>query len=449
MNVRQPAVAGSFYPEQAVVLRKGLEYLLHNAKPHAPMPKAIVAPHAGYAFSGPVAASAYASLEHSKNNIKKIVILGPAHTLYFKGIAFDPVEYFATPLGDMKQDKGLLNKIINLPYVHNLPQAHEKEHCLEVQLPFCQMLFPEASILPLVVGETSEEKVAELISLLWGNEDTLFIISSDLSHYLPYESAKKTDSLTCLGISTLDNELIPHQSACGYYPLRGFLYFARQNHIYGRLIDLRNSGDTAGNKTRVVGYAAYHFYQNLLFNEYCGDEILSLARESLTLGTQNKPPMTFEPQEYHELLQVRIPTFVTLKKNGILRGCTGTLRSHQLLGDNIIFNALSAGFKDHRFPPVQGEELKKINISVSILSPLETLHFNSEEALINQLRQGIDGLVLSCDNSHATFLPSVWENFTKKQDFLNNLKLKMGLPAHFWSAKMQAQRYTTEIISEE
>lgn len=446
MSVRQAAVAGLFYPQESLVLQNTVQGLLDKAAQHQTVPKVLVVPHAGLVYSGPIAASAYASLIRHNDKISKIIILGPAHTLYFKGIAYDPVKRFSTPLGEIEQDQELLNKISGLPYVHALTQAHTKEHCLEVQWPFCQMIFPRFTLLPLVVGETSPDEVAELIKTIWGGKETLIIISSDLSHYLPYEVAQITDRKTCLAIDTLDSEGILHDGACGYYPLRGFLHFAKENQIYGRLLDLRNSGDTAGNKNKVVGYAAYHFYEDLNFTEQCGTQLLYIARETLRLQAQENKQFSISYKEYSELLQIRIPTFITLKKKKMLRGCMGSLQTQERLASNIINNAMRAGFGDPRFPKLQVDELKDISLSISLLSPLSPMKFSSEDDLKSQLRPGIDGLVLVCNQHQATFLPSVWESLKTRDEFITQLKIKMGLSGDFWSPEMKALHYTVEMM---
>ncbi|HAU1443457.1 TPA: AmmeMemoRadiSam system protein B, partial [Legionella pneumophila] len=445
VSVRQPAVAGYFYPDDPLILKQTVLNFLDQAPIHKPAPKAILVPHAGYVYSGSVAASAYASLRDKKNSINKIIILGPAHRLYFKGIAYDPVDKFATPLGEIQQDKELLTQIIDLPYVYSLPEAHQNEHCLEVQLPFCQMIFSKFKILPLVVGETNPQDVARLIARVWGGDDTLLIISSDLSHYLPYHIAQREDKKTCLSIDTLNGEEILHDAACGYFPLRGFLYFARQHHIYSRLIDLRNSGDTAGDKERVVGYAAYHFYQKLNFSEHCADELKYIAKETIRLQTEENKALTINYNDYNQLLQIRIPTFITLKKNGLLRGCMGSLIAKERLADNVIYNSIRAAIADPRFPQIRPSELKELSLTISLIKPLSPLYFNSEEELKSQLQIGIDGLVLIYGSYQATFLPSVWESVKTKDEFVNHLKLKMGLTENFWSSEMKALRYSTEI----
>ncbi|WP_241480440.1 AmmeMemoRadiSam system protein B [Legionella norrlandica] len=416
MSIRQPAVAGYFYPNDPLILKKTIQDLLNQAPVHTPAPKAILVPHAGYIYSGSVAASAYASLHNKKDSITKVVLLGPAHRLYFQGIAYDPVEKFATPLGEIEQDKELLSQITDLPYVYSLPQAHQNEHCLEIQLPFCQMIFSKFKILPLVVGETNPMEVAQLIGRIWGDDDTLIIISSDLSHYLPYHIAQREDKNTCIFIDTLDGESILHNAACGYFPLRGFLYFARQNHLYSRLLDLRNSGDTAGDKERVVGYAAYHFYQKLSFADHCGDELKYLAKETIRLQTEENKTLAIDYKDYHQLLRIRIPTFITIKKNGILRGCMGSLIAKEQLAENVIYNSMRAAIADPRFPRITASELKELSLTISLISPLSPLHFNDEEELKSQLRIGTDGLLLTYGPYQATFLPSVWIPLKRKMN---------------------------------
>lgn len=446
MSVRQPAVAGYFYPQDPLILKKTVQDLLDQAPVHKPIPKAILVPHAGYVYSGAIAASAYASLRDKKDSITKIVLLGPAHRLYFKGIAYDPVDKFSTPLGEIEQDKELLTQILDLPYVYSLPEAHQNEHCLEVQLPFCQMVFRKFKILPLVIGETNPNDVAQLLTRIWGSDDTLIVISSDLSHYLPYHVAQREDQKTCISIDTLNCEEIHHDAACGYFPLRGFLYFARQNHVYGRLLDLRNSGDTAGDKESVVGYAAYHFYQKLNFSDHCADELKYIAKETIRLQTEENKALAIDYKDYNQLLQVRIPTFITLKKNGLLRGCMGSLIAKEQLAENVIYNSIRAAIADPRFPKIKPSELNELSLTISLISPLSPLCFNNEDELKSQLQIGIDGLVLAYGPYQATFLPSVWDSLKTKDEFMNHLKLKMGLTETFWSSEMRALRYTTEII---
>jgi AmmeMemoRadiSam system protein B/AmmeMemoRadiSam system protein A len=445
-TIRLPAVAGLFYPGDQHTLQTIVDDLLQQSPRFTLQPKAMIVPHAGYMYSGSTAARAYSSLDKFADTIKKVVMLGPAHMVYFKGIALDSANYFATPLGDIPIDESLRRQALKLPFVQSLSQAHSKEHCLEVQLPFCQRVLGDFTLLPFVVGDCSKEQVMQLLDVVWGGPETLIVISSDLSHYLPYAVAQQKDSETCLFIDSLEEEAIGHDSACGYYPLRGFLAYARQRGMVANRLALCNSGDTAGDKSRVVGYAAYHFYEQLRVSDYCGEELLALANQTIEAQAMEGRAFEYEPSRYSDVLNLLIPSFITLSKQGQLRGCMGSLKAQDNLGRNVIHNAHQAAFADPRFEPVQGHEIEELSISISLLTPLVPVQFSSYEQLLEQVRPGIDGLLLQYQHYHATFLPSVWETLPRKEEFIHHLLVKMGLAKNFWSPQMQAWTYQTEYI---
>ena len=260
-NIRQPAVAGMFYPADSVELREMVQGFLAHASRDGRLPKAIITPHAGLIYSGPIAASAYARLYAGQAQIERVVLLGPSHRVPFHGLAITDAESFRTPLGDIEVDQESLAQIDDLPQVNLLPAAHESEHSLEVQLPFLQLVLNDFKLLPLVVGEASGEEVAEVLQRLWGGPETLIVISSDLSHYHDYLTAQKMDRATSEAIVTLHPESIDYEDACGRIPVKGLLNRARREGLEGELVDLRNSGDTAGPRNQVVGYGAYVFTQ--------------------------------------------------------------------------------------------------------------------------------------------------------------------------------------------
>lgn len=257
-TLRPAAVAGLFYPGIAGVLAADVQHMLSQAVPPRLLPKALVVPHAGYVYSGPVAASAYASLSEERRIIRRVLLLGPAHRLPFHGLAASSATAFETPLGQVPLDGEMLDRIRHLPQVCINDAAHAQEHSLEVQLPFLQSVLEDFSLLPLVVGAATSEQVAEVLDLLWGGADTLVIISSDLSHYHPYGEARRIDKATVDDLLKL-TPLQSHQQACGATPLNGLLAVARARGLQAVLLDLRNSGDTAGDKGRVVGYGALAF----------------------------------------------------------------------------------------------------------------------------------------------------------------------------------------------
>jgi len=259
-STQKPNVAGLFYPADRQVLRQEVDsFLAQAAHRQGPPPKALIAPHAGYIYSGPVAGSAYARLRQVAAQIRRVVVLAPSHRVAFRGIAASPADSFETPLGEIQVDSAAVKKALQLPQVNQVPQAFDGEHALEVQLPFLQEVLDDFLLVPLIVGEAEAQEVAEVLEQLWGGEETLIVISSDLSHYQDYDSARQHDQHTTRIIEALDDRLA-YGDACGRNPIRGLLLAARQHGLQAETLDLRNSGDTAGDKDRVVGYGAYVFH---------------------------------------------------------------------------------------------------------------------------------------------------------------------------------------------
>ncbi len=258
-GVREPAVAGLFYPDDPETLRQSLAGHLTAARTAEIVPKALVAPHAGYVYSGPVAASAYVLLEPVCDRIRRVVLLGPSHRIPFRGIALSSAEAFRTPLGDVPVDKEAAAIVATMPGVQVLDEAHALEHSLEVHLPFLQAVLNDFTLLPLTVGEATPEEVSAVLEAVWGGDETLVVISSDLSHYHGYEEAERLDEEVTRAVLALDAGFIDPEHACGCRPLNGLLTLASRKGLTAEVLDQRNSGDTAGDRLRVVGYAAYSF----------------------------------------------------------------------------------------------------------------------------------------------------------------------------------------------
>lgn len=258
-KVRNAAVAGMFYPGDAAELKQMVREFLDQATSSGAPPKAIIAPHAGYIYSGPVAASAYHLLESKRDQIKRVVVLGPSHRIPLLGLAASSADSFSTPLGPVSLDREMIDHLCQLPQVKLLDEAHMMEHSLEVHLPFLQTILNEFVLVPLVVGEASAKEVCEVLEEAWHDEDTLVVISSDLSHYHNYDAAQQMDSQTSKAIEQLDDSKIGDDNACGRIPVSGLLALARKRGLNAETIDLRNSGDTAGPRDQVVGYGAYVF----------------------------------------------------------------------------------------------------------------------------------------------------------------------------------------------
>ena len=259
VHVRPPAVAGMFYPADADALARDIQaYMAGAPTAKAEAPKALIVPHAGYIYSGAVAARAYALLSPARQAIRRVVLLGPAHRVPIRGLALPVAEAFATPLGSVPIDEEGARAALALPQVSASDVAHSLEHSLEVQVPFLQTVLDDFTLLPFAVGAATPAQVAEVLDLLWGGPETLILISSDLSHFHDYALAQGIDRNTAAEILALEPGL-DHEQACGATPINGLLEVARRRNLRPTLLDLRNSGDTAGDKSRVVGYAAFAF----------------------------------------------------------------------------------------------------------------------------------------------------------------------------------------------
>jgi AmmeMemoRadiSam system protein B/AmmeMemoRadiSam system protein A len=453
-RTRPPAVAGAFYPADPESLRSEVRELLADAgdsaaAPRVDGPKALIAPHAGYIYSGPIAASAYARLAPIAGLIRRVVLLGPAHRVAVRGLALPGAQVFSTPLGEIPIDEEAVARISDLPQVVVSPAAHAHEHSLEVQLPFLQSVLQDFALVPFAVGDASVDEVAEVLDRLWGGDETLIVISSDLSHYLPYATACRVDRVTIDKVLALSPEL-DHQQACGATPINGLLRVASARGLVPHLEDLRNSGDTAGDRDRVVGYAAVSFIEPEAATRPIGEQehgqvLLAHARHAIesALGMEATAP----PEA--GILDCAGATFVTLRRNGALRGCIGTLEADRTVREDVALNARRAAFRDPRFGPLQPDELEGLTVEVSLLSTPEPIDCASEADLVARLDPARDGVVIEYRGKRATFLPQVWEQIPDPREFLRHLKRKAGLPDEFWSEELRVARYAVDKWSEE
>jgi AmmeMemoRadiSam system protein B/AmmeMemoRadiSam system protein A len=438
---RPPAVAGSFYPGDPASLRDDLTACL--AVQPAPTPagllKAIIVPHAGYVYSGSTAGKAYALLAPLAGRIRRVVLLGPCHRVAVQGLAAPTVQAFATPLGSIPLDRAALDALADLPQVVASDAAHAQEHSLEVQLPFLQTVLGEFTLVPLAVGRTGAAEVAQVIARLWGGPETLIVISSDLSHFHGYAEAQKIDHATADHILALE-QLTSFEQACGALPINGMIAVARQRGLRIERIAQCNSGDTAGDKTRVVGYASFALYEPDAATTDIGPALLVRARNAIAaqLGqaTQAEPA--------HPALNQPGATFVTLTQNGALRGCIGSLQAHRPLDQDVRANALAAAFRDPRFPPLTQAELARTRVEVSLLTAPQPMTFSDEADALRRLRPNIDGIIFIAGQKRSTFLPQVWEQIPDPRTFMAHLKQKAGLPADYWSSEVQLQRYEVQ-----
>ena len=257
--IRTPAVAGQFYSADPEELSRTVATLLTEAQgEESPAPKALIAPHAGYIYSGPVAATAYVRLRPYRDRYERVVLLGPSHRTPIVGLALSSADVYRMPMGDVRLDAAAIDRL-DIEGVHVADHCHEFEHSLEVHLPFLQAVLGDFLLVPIVVGDAEPQLVSDVLEALWGGPETLIVISSDLSHYLPRAAAEASDRITCEAIEHLDIEPINHQRACGAVPVAGLLLAAQRHEMQVTTLDLRNSADTAGNSEFVVGYGAWLF----------------------------------------------------------------------------------------------------------------------------------------------------------------------------------------------
>lgn len=438
--VRNPAVAGMFYPRDPRALSSELDELLGGVEDSGVrlgFPKALIVPHAGYIYSGPIAARAYDVLGAARGIVRRVVMLGPVHRVAVRGLAIPSDTAFATPLGNVPIDHAALEQVRNLRQVVKNDLAHLQEHALEVQLPFLQRQLGEFALVPFAVGQASVQEVAEVIERLWGGPETLIVLSTDLSHYHPYAEARDIDHSTVTRIAGLATDL-DHEEACGATPLNGLLAAARERHLAIKLLAACNSGDTAGGKGQVVGYSAFALYEpgtDVALDD-AGKTLLGIARGAIesklfgSAGTADAP-----------WLRQNGATFVTLTRDGALRGCIGSLQATRPLGDDVAQNAIAAAFRDPRFPAMSAAEWPGVRVEVSLLSAPKPMRFADEADLLSQLRVGEDGVILEADGRRATFLPQVWEGIPDKRQFLRELARKAGLPDDVRLGRCRVWRY--------
>jgi len=466
-SVRQPVRAGSFYPSDPRELRNLIDRLAQNAQGTQPdVPdrrslRALILPHAGYPYSGPTAAHAARVL--SENQFKTVLLMGPDHFVGFRSAAVPAVQAFQTPLGKIELHPAVADLLKQPELFVPLPPADDREHSLEVVLPFLQAFLKSFQLIPVVVGRADVDRLATALLPLVDRE-TLVVVSSDLSHFLPYAEAHAKDRRTIDAILALDRRLLVQESnsACGAHPLAILLAMADRFGWRPVLLNYLNSGDTAGDRTRVVGYAAIAFLgdppmpamnESKPLTPEKGRLLVTLARRTL----MEKFGLPLTPADADRMqsalsdasFQARCATFVTLKHKGQLRGCIGTLSASDPLAEGVRRNAVNAAFHDPRFSPLTEEELGQVEIEVSVLSEPQPLSFSDPEDLLRKLRPNVDGVIIRHGHASATFLPQVWEQLPKKEDFLGHLCLKAGLPRDAWKrGRLEVSTYQVQYFDE-
>ena len=470
-KVHQPAVAGLFYPKESTELGAMLDKLLAAANPPAlTNVRAIICPHAGYIYSGPTAAYSYKTVQGA--NFSTAIILAPSHYAWFEGASVCSADLFRTPLGDIQISPRARKLAERKPFGLEIKAQVERpgwaaqasrpmpatgedtpdtwEHSLEVQIPFLQKVLPRCQIVPVVMGQTDPAAAARALEDFI-DAQTLIIASSDLSHYHPYNDAKVLDQQCVQAICDLDLERMLKQEACGKTPILTVMYIAKMKGWKPRLLDYRNSGDTAGDKRGVVGYAAIAFTAEppSALTPAERQWLLKLARQTLNEVVRKGTLPEINKSELTPNLAALRGCFVTLTIAGELRGCIGHISPQMPLAEAVRDNARNAALRDPRFQPVRPDELDKIEIEISVLTVPEPIEFKTPEELLARLRPKKDGVVLHIGGREATFLPQVWEQLPDKVDFLNHLAAKAGAQPSAWRQPgVKVFIYTVEAFHE-
>ncbi len=455
---KKAVYAGTFYPENPDELND----LLNSYKQDINIDyrsKAVIVPHAGYIYSGHAAMAGFQYLEPSEN----IFIIAPSHHESFNNIALPEYTFFETPLGNLEVNNKLIAEIAEKFPCIVADEVFDKEHSIEVQLPFIQNLFmpqrqsavdfvkslkkvgKKIRIVPVLVGNCDYRLISDLISTYW--ESSSFVISSDLSHYYPIQECRQIDTYTATIIETGRIEFLQPQQACCMVGIKGLVDFANNNDCSMVRAEMYNSGDICNEKDKVVGYGSWFLYtdsRNEFIERYYSRYVIEIARQSIIASINQEE---FIPRGIPTVLTQYGASFVTLKLKGELRGCIGSVYPTKPLILDIIDNAKNAAFQDPRFEPLTIDELEDIEVSVSILSSIERINFKDERDLLSKIYPY--GIILAERDKRAVYLPVVWEQLPDREIFLNSLKEKAGLPPNYFSRSLEAYKFSAIYITEE
>lgn len=447
--IKQPAFDGKFYPKDTIELESQIKRMFEETQHfYEYSSRVVIVPHAGYFYSGHTAANTY---QYFDKTVENVFILAPAHYVDFKGAAVSNAQKFSTPLGQIEINSLINNAITMLKDVSVNNAAFEKEHAIEVQIPFIQTILPNAKIVPIVYNTRNHNVLFEIISKYFDDERNGFVISSDLSHFYPKAEAEKIDEYTANMIETGDTKNFHPAQACGSKGIVAVTEFAKQNNYSLIRVELTNSAQKTKDDASVVGYGGWFLAyedKNAFLKDNFSDQMISLAKESIKSGLANGTPVSVNHTQYAPVLKEQGACFVTLETDGVLRGCIGSVISHRPLIEDIVNNAFKAAFEDNRFEPLTQEEFENLTVSISLLSQPKEIHFKTEEELLEKIIPFNDGVIIKDNNLSAVYLPSVWEQIPDKKSFLESLKLKAGMRRNHFSKTFKAYLFSTEYIKE-
>lgn len=475
-SVRRPVWAGRFYPADRKELARTIETLMARAAAgsktgarrdhgHSGHLRALVFPHAGYEYSGEVAARS--ALELEGRSFSTVIIMGPDHRVGFRNAALTPMSFFETPLAitPVSPKASLLREKGDL--FRSVPLSDRTEHSIEAVMPFLQYALKDFQVVPLVVGPCDARVMSRAIYPLV-DDRTLVVVSSDLSHYLSGDAAREHDRKTIDMILGLDAHALSsmENSACGIHALLILMDMAQEHGWVPELLMYKNSGDATGDYSRVVGYASIAFYQYAstdkaggaahgekqvhFLSSSQGQALVKLARETIRAAFRKDVGEVPADLSKQPALNAHRGTFVTLTKHGMLRGCMGNIIPRDSIIESVRRNALNAAFNDYRFSPLRQDELDDIHVEVSILTRPRLLNYSGPHDLVSKLEPGVDGVIItSREGASATYLPQVWKQLPDPGEFLSRLCRKAGLPGDAWRrGRLEVQTYRVQYFDE-
>lgn len=455
VNTHQAFASGRFFSgDMAVRDRQVQSFLkdgLRTTRLRQTPPRAIVAPHAGFRFSGALAGRAYAQL--NKQSYAQVVVISPSHHHAFAGIAMPSWHVVEIPGHRTRLDRRLRDDLVRDGLAIVDDAAFDREHGIDTQLPFLRFMASRGPVLPIVVGQCKITELAKLIDEIDARVEgeVLFILSSDLSHFHDLPTAQALDQETAKAIELGDLAMLNSKHACGWRPLAGFLASKIGAGCKPVRLGLGDSSPVNGDETRVVGYGAWGFYPPSadVLGPALRRDALRVAREVLNYQLDRGKPPVIDTGSFAPALQGYGASFVTLTQNDRLRGCIGSLRPHSPLINDIAANVVKAGLKDPRFKPVPDRAaFEALKIKIAVLTRPTPMHFRSEGDILAQMRPGKTGMILRDQGHTGTFLPMVWDSLTTPQQFWEGLKVKAGLPKTHWSATLRVEHYQTESFAE-